>query len=271
MNAVGCDSSVILNLQIGSVVNSSTTQTVCDSFLFNNVYIYNSGNYIDTFQSALGCDSIVNLNLNILHATSQQITVNACDSLTLNGYTYTSSGTYIQNLTNNAGCDSTLTIVLNLNASPNASISINGNLLSSVNTALSYQWLQCPGFVPIAGSTSSTYAPNTSGDYALLLSNGNCVDTSSCIPFILLNINDKNLEEHLSIYPNPFAEKLNIKAKNNEKEYTIELYNSLGQIVLKENINNLPTNSINTEFLPSGIYTLKIIFENTSSYKKLIK
>jgi hypothetical protein len=62
-----------------------------------------------------------------------------------------------------------------------------------------------------------------------------------------------------------------LQIPNRKKKYTIELYNSLGQFVLKENLNNLPTNSINTEFLPSGIYTLKIIFENTSSYKKLIK
>ncbi len=71
--------------------------------------------------------------------------------------------------------------------------------------------------------------------------------------------------DNITIYPNPFIDYFNIKSDN---EFNlIELYNIDGKII------NLYVNSdnINTEFLKSGLYFLKIYYDNKIVVEKIVK
>lgn len=84
-------------------------------------------------------------------------------------------------------------------------------LVSTVD-ADQYQWINCNTGAPIAGATNLTFDPPsedpnyssaTGGSYAVISSQGNCVDTSECYGFNLNAVNEIDLNAYVSIYPNP--------------------------------------------------------------------
>jgi PKD repeat protein len=120
-NAAGCDSILILYLQVGTSSIVSSSEIACDSFVWagtGNTY-YTSGLYTDTLSTSEGCDSIVRLQLTINSSSYSTQVETACDSFTwaANGLTYSSSGSYTETSTNAAGCDSIITLNLTINSS----------------------------------------------------------------------------------------------------------------------------------------------------------
>lgn len=66
VNANGCDSLCVLQLQMLSTLRTDTALTVCDTLLpitWHGREIGRSGVYYDTLMSRLGCDSVVKLNV----------------------------------------------------------------------------------------------------------------------------------------------------------------------------------------------------------------
>ncbi len=63
----GCDSMVILNLQVLEAIKTTIDTTLCpqDSFLFGNQMLTEAGIYTQNLTSTSGCDSIVTLNLSM--------------------------------------------------------------------------------------------------------------------------------------------------------------------------------------------------------------
>lgn len=74
-SVLGCDSLIILDLEINFSTNSSIYDTACQSYTWslNNQVYQSSGIYQHTLQSQNGCDSIVNLNLHIVNQISSQL------------------------------------------------------------------------------------------------------------------------------------------------------------------------------------------------------
>jgi hypothetical protein len=108
----GCDSSVVLNLTIATVINQNVNEDACGSYAWNGQSIFTSGIYIDTLQTLNGCDSIVTLDLTIHPIESISLDSTVFDSFNWNGTVYTTSGTYTQFFTSAFGCDSSVTINL---------------------------------------------------------------------------------------------------------------------------------------------------------------
>ena len=82
-------------------------------------------------------------------------------------------------------------------------------------------------------------------------------------------INENNINIDIDIYPNPTIDKIYIKCIQKEN-VEIQIYNSLGEIILQKEINNI-MNSIDINLLPKGIYVVKLKYENLAFFKKLIK
>lgn len=65
-NVVGCDSIVLLQLQVLDVDNIYLEDGMCTNgqgYIFGDTTLYNSGNYVRTFTNRWGCDSTVTLDL----------------------------------------------------------------------------------------------------------------------------------------------------------------------------------------------------------------
>ena len=256
-NVNGCDSTVTLNLSINSFVSGTAVVNACGSYTWIDGNIYTSNNNTATYTyvngSVGGCDSVVTLNLTINNFVSGIATINACGNYTwIDGVTYTSNNntaTFTYAGGSVGGCDSIVTLNLNI-TNLNTNVTDFGGILHAVDTTLSYQWLDCNNaFSPIIGANSFNFMPTMNGDYAVVLTNAGCTDTSNCYTAIFIGINDSENKNQVTIYPNPFQDQLMINYPN--ADYFLLLYDVRGALILKK---ATPINVIPTESLVKGIY-----------------
>jgi len=112
----GCDSVVITELTVGTVVVENATASICagDSLFVGGAFQTESGIYADSFQTASGCDSVLLTELTVLSTASATVAVSICDgeSFFVGGADQTTSGTYTDTYTSANGCDSIVTTEL---------------------------------------------------------------------------------------------------------------------------------------------------------------
>ena len=270
-NAVGCDSVITLNLTINNSSASSSAVTACDSYtwLQNNVTYTTSGAYTDTIPNAAGCDSVITLNLTINNATASSSAVTSCDSYTWlqNNVTYTTSGAYTDTIPNAVGCDSVITLNLTVDTLDLSITNINDSLVSNDATSASYQWINCDSNnAIIAGATNQGYQPTMSGNYAVILTKGACIDTTACENVIISNTIESKLNANFSLYPNPTRGTVYLELSNNpERGSIIQIYTLTGQLVKEVNIQNKKT-LIDISQLERSVYFFK--YGNTT--KKIV-
>lgn len=142
---------------------------------------------------------------------------------------------------------------------------IGASTLTTEANYSSYQWLLNGNVV----GSNATYDPNfVPGNYFVLVTDINgCSDTSAVFFYIPESI-DEAAKLGIKIYPNPTAGDIYISGLNNEKPYTIAVYNSMGQLVVNSTMVGKYL-SINT--LPKGLYSLVIGTDKGIVQQRLIK
>lgn len=115
-NAVGCDSTVTLNLTELATSQTSLDATICEgeTYAFEGQDYTESGVYSATYPNAVGCDSTVTLTLTVLPNLGETFNVTICEEETYEFYgeTLFESGVYTQVFPGSNGCDSTITLNL---------------------------------------------------------------------------------------------------------------------------------------------------------------
>jgi len=127
-----------------------------------------------------------------------------------------------------------------------------------------YQWVDCDNnFAFIAGETNQTFIPTDSGNYAVILTTNGCQSMSNCYMFDALSILEVDLEENVSLYPNPTNGILYLNSSYNIDINKIEIYDATGKLV---------GNSLDLSKNKAGIYFVKIeTHTNQTSIKKIVK
>ena len=270
--STGCDSIVTLDLTINSPSIATETVSACDFFTWINGITYTSNNNTDSvlFIASNGCDSILYLNLTILQSKSSIDSVEACNSFTwINGVTYLSDNNNASvTFTAQNGCDSVVYLDLTI-SNINTSVQSSGDTLVAPPNQTVYQWMRCEtgSYSPIAGATSNTFTPTSKGQYAVRIVNGACTDTSSCVFFSGLGMNESKLS--IKIYPNPSKGILNIKS--DILFIGIKIYDSSGREVFDSKIEQPSEEiSLNLENLKSGFYSIQLIGEERVYSETLI-
>jgi hypothetical protein len=111
-------------------------------------------------------------------------------------------GTYTVTVTDPMGCTGTQTATVPVTAGPTPTISSAGNVLTSNQSWVTYQWLL--NGVPIPGATSANYTGTVTGDYTLVVTDANgCSGTSGLIHLEIVGVQDQMNWPILSIHPNP--------------------------------------------------------------------
>jgi N-acetylneuraminic acid mutarotase len=219
----------------------------CDSLLFDSIYYSSSTTIATTVPgvTANGCDSVYYQPIIINNSTSVVLPpLTECDSALIGGIYYSNDTTVIQNLSSViTGCDSMVTVDLTIN-SADATVTTFLNTISANATGAVYQWLNCDsGYAVIPGETWQSFLAGSNGNFAVAVTENNCTDTSSCINFTGIGINEVLNSIHISISPNPSTGSFFVSSGNEGQFITIEVLNFLGEVVaLKE------TNSSTTEF-----------------------
>ena len=125
--------------------------------------------------------------------STTSLTKTACGSYLFDGISRTTTGTYSANLTNKAGCDSIVTLNLTINK-VNTIVELVGGTLNAVASTATYQWLDCDNnYSVIDGATDRFFTPTTTGNYAVIITENGCSDTSDCKNVSIVTINKTRL------------------------------------------------------------------------------
>jgi hypothetical protein len=266
----GCDSVIIMQLVIYPPAIATLTETVCGSYTLNGQTYTTSGNYSQTLfnASATGCDSIIVLDLTILPDASSMQTVTACNSYTWNGQTYTASGTYTQVFPSSLDCDSTVTLQLTLTP-VDASVTYVNETLTATMPGATYQWIECSGEA-ISGATAQEFHATANGSYAVIVTSGNCTDTSDCVAIFTVGLEPSAEDIRLTVYPNPGNGIFYIFSENLDKP-VFEIYDLAGKYIRNlQGGEMLSTYSVNISDLAKGTYLLRITDRDKTFIRRII-
>lgn len=190
------------------------------------------------------------------------------DGATFQSYTATVNGSYACIITNGCALDTSSCQQINCLNNINNGIAVSNNDLHAMDTAASYQWIDCSnGNIPINGATSQVYTVTQTGSYACALTSGCATDTTNCINIIINGVNETSENSDIKLYPNPVAQTLYLET-NQLKVHKIRVYTLTGEqlILIPNNIK-----SIDLSHLSSGVYVIHIETENRTFYRKIVK
>ena len=279
-DSVSCPGSSITFYDNSSPTSTSRTWyfpggSPSTSTALSPVVTYSSSGYYDvTLVASYGLysDSITEVDfITINNTATGNDVISACGSYTwIDGNTYTASNntaTYV--LTGANGCDSTVTLNLTINNISTTITYSNDTLYVAPNQSF-YQWGICQNGVlsPIAGMSNYYFVPQNSGDYAVIVQNGTCTDTSECVSYSGLGENE-NRQAFIQIYPNPTTGIIQIKGLHANS--IINIYSVQGENI--ESFIGVNTKELNLDIthFKSGVYVLSIEGRERISNYILIK
>jgi hypothetical protein len=277
----------------------SVTPTTYDNYVWSTVSsntsttVYSSGIYFVT-ATLSGCSKSTSINVveqpaatpaiagfPYTCASSFNTTMLYCDSTIYSSYLwsnsntsdtiYTGAGIYYLTVTNAAGCSGSDTILVTP-ITGNIMTTQNGNTISASASGAIYQWIDCGNAnTPIAGATSQNYTATTNGNYAVIVSNGICSDTSACTAITGIGIHENNWNNTITIAPNPFTSQTLITFGEEQKNISYKIFDVLGKEVLgKEYEGRKKQITIERGDLSKGIYLIQINLENKNVINKKI-
>lgn len=181
------------------------------------------------------------------------ITDTTCFSYTLNTQTYTASGNYTQTLNNINGCDSVLLLDLTINT-VDVSLTVNDPVMTANATNATYQWINCENGFPVPGATAQSFTPSLNGTYAVIVTQGNCTDTSACSTII--GVGEADIDHHvqLLVSENPnrgtFTVSTNVAAR-------LIITDALGKQVYAQNVQGNTPAKISLS--ATGLYVITVL------------
>ena len=148
------------------------------------------------------------------------------------------NGAYYIKTTTASGCIDIKPVTVTITPLPaTPTISQVGSVLTS-SSVTGNQWY-LNGTI-ISGATSQNYTFTVNGSYTVIATNGSCSSlVSASANITTVGIADSDNPNSLTIYPNPsdgfFTISFNIVTKST---YKVELFNSLGQVIYKDVLND---------------------------------
>ena len=265
----------------GASYGSSDYDEVYEILVPSENEFYISGYYYDTLDvdPTSGILNIISngntdfylIKLNTCSPSLAGITDTACGSYTVPSgtATYATSGTYNDTIPNSTGCDSVM--IINLTVYPN---NINASVIQTVDgleaqangASLTYAWVDCTSNQLVTGATSQVFMPSSNGDYAVIIDDGNCVDTSACFSINNVSIDESELLNNLIVYPNPSSRIINVKSQVAINK--IEVLDLMGRTVLTQKSGK---DVVDVSGLSQGVYLVKVYTEYEEVVRRVIR
>jgi len=147
---------------------------------------------VGIWNRALSQQEITDLFISCTPTSSTDV-ITACESYTApDGQVYTSTGIYTATIDNAAGCDSVITIDLTINPTPSAAVIQNGATLTATQTGATYEWVDCDDESIIVGEINQAFTPAVTGNYAVIVTIGDCFKKSECFLVDFTGIGELN-------------------------------------------------------------------------------
>jgi hypothetical protein len=206
------------------------------------------------------------------------ITASICngDAYSLNGANYFLDGVYQQKLITSVGCDSIIELQLTVSSITNI-VSQSSAILQTTASGSGYQWIDCATNTAISGATNSTFQPTQSGDYAVAVVYGTCIDTSSCFAFSMVGLPSSiGADVIFQTRYNSNADHIHLHAeKLKGNKGALRLMDISGRIIFQKQIENIAAGNLDIEIpakgMNAGIYLLNLITERDNVSGKVVK
>lgn len=166
-----------------------------------------------------------------------------------------------------ANADSVEIMVLDL---PDTSVVQNGNELGAVLAGATYQWVDCDdNHAIIPGADAQTYAAPNSGNYAVVVTQNGCSDTSSCYSVITVGLEQAMEAAHvLIVYPNPSTGVLRTLT-DVENPMDVSVFNTMGQMVYSK-ANVTANEVIDLSGFTNGLYSVRFHNKEVNLLRQVI-
>ena len=202
---------------------------------------------------------------------AQNISICAGQTLVIGTNSYSTSGIYTDVLAAINGCDSTVTTTLTVNPLIDLTTTTSGNSITANTSPANYQWIDCNnGNSALVGATSQVYTSAANGNYAVIISQNGCSDTSACVTITTTGIVLKPNNEDIQIFPNPTTSTITLKGLSADSD--IHIMNALGQTLFSKTINQKDVEKIiDLSDFKNGMYYIQIENKETTVSRKVIK
>ncbi len=201
--------------------------------------------------------------------TPEVLIDSACFSYTSpsGNHIWTSSGIYYDTIAQVDDCDSIIMIDL-LIKTVDTTVVKSGITLTANTTNAKYQWINCNTMTPLVNDTLQAFTASVNGDYAVIITENGCTDTSAC--YTINSIGIEEVHNLLQIYPNPTSNNFSLLLDKQYTEIQIRLTDVYGKLILSESYSN--KQKIDIDFTEkAGVYLVEINCDGIIHTEKLIK
>jgi len=139
----------------------------------------------------------------------------------------------------------------------NANIVLDGTALSAIQGGAQYQWIDCNTALPVSGATAQTFQPEMSGNYAAIISIGNCSVQSTCINVTVTALEGEPApgEAPVQVFPNPNSGRFSLILPEAAQ---VLFFNAAGAKLWQSHY-PAGRHELDRQALPSGVYWLQAI------------
>lgn len=173
--------------------------------------------------------------------------------------------------TTGAGCTIEQQVSITVNSVDNT-VSVNETTLTANQTNASYQWLDCNNSMSsIIGETLQSYTPNTTGNYAVVVTSNSsgCSDTSDCFIIDLSGIVEHSVNDVI-VFPNPTSNNIVTVTAHNKEIQKIIIQNMLGETMIEIQEQHV-VHEIDLSNLDGNQFVFLVYSEESVSMKRVTK
>lgn len=145
-------------------------------------------------------------------------------------------------------------------------LSLDSLTITADNTVGTYQWIDCSDNSPVPGATSQSFSPAYNGDFAVIVTEGDCSDTSACETVSTVVLNELN-SASFALYPNPSVDG-RFTINYNGEILSIEIVDVMGRVM--DFSENLPSTFVDGSVLDRGHYFVRLTTENGVLYSEVL-
>ncbi|MEZ4722298.1 MAG: T9SS type A sorting domain-containing protein [Flavobacteriales bacterium] len=187
------------------------------------------------------------------------------------------AGTYSVSISDANDCSILIDTVINqpdqIDASVTASTVGDGIVLTANATGASYQWIDCSTEAPIDGETNAAYSPTANGSYAVIVTVGDCSDTSDCQNVGNVGVESLNAQNQMKLFPNPTRGAFSIQFNGAYgSDVRFEVLDAQGKLVVSRTMGVITDGQVEAidTHLSAGVYFVKAYNDDQIMIQRLI-